>query len=319
MIDDRSKILTQALFLMGKDKFEPSVCETETAFRDLMIALFKVIYPDMKAWTVDDDHRIHFTDPKIDGKVTANGYINPTRMFTQVRPFDPDWNKQFVLVEIIPFIRNGVEEFRRQVAAIDFERGVQTNPNQSVSKIVPLLKTDSMIRGMDESFVKQGLPDEERYKLLHWPVIDRVRFVPAFDTPDNFQFMHRFNADELGITPEEARQHALANFRTMAMRIKMRNDYTKPIVAIDRIGGIASSLILLPEFWEKEAVKARDELVIHAADYDTLLVARKGDKQGLSQLVNMTFSGAVETIFHPPVIFVFDKNGLRLLERKDLV
>ncbi len=318
MIDDRSQILTQALFLMGKEKFEPSAWETETAFRSLMIALFTVIYPEMKAWTIDDDRRIHFTDPKIDGKVTANGSINPTRMFTLVRPFDLDWNKQFVLVEIIPFIRNGVEEFRRQIAAIDLDRGVHTN-NQSVSKIVPLLKTDAMIQGMDESFVKQGLPDEERYKLLHWPVAGRVRFVPAFDTPDNFQFMHRFNADELGITPDEAREHALANFRTMAMRIKMRTDYTKPIVAIDSICGIASSLILLPEFWEKEAIKARDELVIHAADYDTLLVARKGDKQGLSQLVNMTFSGAVETIFHPPVIFVFDKNGLRLLERKDLV
>ena len=318
MIDARRKILTQALFLVGKDKFDQSLCETETAFRSLMIALFAVIYPDLKAWTVDDDHRIHFTDPSIGGKVTANGYINPSRMYARVRPLDPDWNKQFVLSEIIPFILNGVEEYGRQIASIIFERGGVTNPNLSVAKIVPLLKSDAMIRGMDESFVKQGLPDEERYKLLHWHVIGRVRFVPAFDTPDNFQFMHRFNADELGITPEEARDHALTNFRSMAMRIKMRTDYTKPIVAIDRIGGIASSLILLPEFWEKEAMKARDELVIHAADYDTLLVARKGDKQGLSQLVGMAFTGSVESIFSPPVIFVFDKNGLRLLERSDV-
>ena len=51
----------------------------------------------------------------------------------------------------------------------------------------------------------------------------------------------------------------------------------------------------------------------------TLLVARKGDKQGLSQLVTMALAGAVESIFSPPVIFVFDKDGLRLLERRDVV
>jgi uncharacterized protein YtpQ (UPF0354 family) len=318
MIEDRDKILTQALFLMGKETFHPSACETETALRSLMIAILSVIHPKLKTWTAEDDHRIHFMDPSINGKVRVNGSMNPIRMFVQVRPFDPDWNKQFILSEIIPFIEKGVEEFRRQIASIDMDTGVVTNPNQSIAKIVPLLKSDAMIKGMDQSFIKQGLPDEDSFKLLHWPVVGRVRFVAAFDTPDNFQFMHRFDADELGITPDEARDHALSNFRATAMRIKMRTDYTKPVVSIDRIGGIASSLLLLPEFWEKEAIKARDELVIHATDYDTLLVARKSDKQALARLVGTALSGVVESIFSPPLIFVYDKDGLRLLERKDV-
>ncbi|MCV9964622.1 hypothetical protein OIU34_22280 [Pararhizobium sp. BT-229] len=317
MQDDRNKILTQALFLMGKDDFDLSVCQDQESFRSLMMALFRVIYPDLKAWTVADDHRIHFTDPTIKGKVTANGFMNPARLFEQVRPFDPDWNKQFVSSEVIQFIRNGVEELRRQVAAVDPESGTSNSPHRSVSKIVPLLKSDAMISGMEQSSsFKGGVPD--RYRLLSWPLVGRVRVVPAFDTPENFHFMHRYDADELGITPDEARDHALANFRTMAMRIKMRNDYTKPLVVIDRIGGIASSLLLLPEFWEKEAIKARDELVIHVAEYDTLLVARKGDRQGMESLIGMAISGAVQSVFSPPVIFVFDKNGLRLLERSDV-
>lgn len=318
MNDENDKILTQALFLMGKDGFDSSVCADQESFRSLMMALFAVIYPDLKAWTVDGDHRIHFSDPTIKGKVSANGYMNPARLFEQVHPLDPERNKRFASTHVIQFIRNGVEELRRQVAAIDPESGASNNQYRSVSKIVPLLKSDAMISGMEQSSFKGGVPAEDRYRLLNWPVIDRVRFVPAFDTPENFHFMHRYDADELGITPEEARDHALANFRTMAMRIKMRTDYTKPLVVIDRIGGIASSLLLLPEFWEKEAIKARDELVIHVADYDTLLVARKGDRKGMENLIGMAITGAVQSVFSPPVIFVFDKNGLRLLERSDV-
>lgn len=318
MNDDNDKILIQALFLMEKDGFDSSVCENQERFRSLMMALFSVIYPALKAWTVDGDHRIHFTDPTIKGKVSANGYINPARLFEQVQLLDLDSNKRFVRTEVIQFIRNGVEELRRQVAAIDPDSGMSNNPHHTVSKIVPLLKSDAMISGMEQSSFKGGVPAEDRYRLLNWPVIDRVRFIPAFDTPDNFHFMHRYDADELGITPEEARDHALANFRTMAMRIKMRTDYTNSLVVIDRIGGIASSLLLLPEFWEKEAIKARDELVIHVADYDTLLVARKGDRQGVQQLIGMAISGAVASVFSPPIIFVFDRNGLRLLERSDV-
>jgi uncharacterized protein YtpQ (UPF0354 family) len=239
-------------------------------------------------------------------------------MYGMVRHHDTAWSKQFVLSEIIPFIRKAVEDYHYQLATINFENGSVSNPNQSVSKIVPLLKSDAMINGMEKSFIEQGLPDEDRYKLISWHLVGRVRVIAAFDAPNNFQFMHRYNVEELGITPDQTKDHAIENFRTMAMRIKMRNDYTKPIVTIDRIGGIASSLLLLPDFWEKEATKARDELVIYVADYDTLLVARKSDKQGVQKIIGLALSRAIASVFSPPIFFVFDRNGLRLLEHSDM-
>ncbi|MBY3155490.1 hypothetical protein HFO56_24490 [Rhizobium laguerreae] len=316
--DDWNKILKQALFLVDKESFDAS-CAQPSGFRDLMLALLNVVHPDIKAWTEKGDERILFTDPAADDRIKANGFINTARIFQNVRPDDPEWNKEFLRTEGLAFIANAINEFRRQLAAVDFDKGVIANPNATLSKIVPLLKSDVMIHGMELSFVKQGLPNEERYRLLSWPVLDRVRVVPAFDTPDNFQFMHRFNADELGITPEEVHDHALANFRTTAKRIKIRSDYTKPIVVIDRIGGIASSLLLLPEFWEKEAVKAKDELVIHVAEYDTLLVARKSDRQAAARLIGMAYSGSVASVFSPPILFVFDRNGLRVLQKSDVI
>lgn len=63
MNEDNDKILIRALFLLGKDAFDSSVCQDQESFRSLMMALFAVIYPDLKAWTVDGDHRIHFSDP----------------------------------------------------------------------------------------------------------------------------------------------------------------------------------------------------------------------------------------------------------------
>jgi hypothetical protein len=316
--DDWSKILKQALFLMNKESFDEARIAEPSGFRDILLALLNVSYPDIKAWTEQGDHRILFTDPNLDARLKANAFINPRRIFQDIRPDDAEWNMEFLRTDGLPFIANAVSEFRRQMAAIDLDKGGINNPNQTIAKIVPLLKTDAMIQGMDQSFVRNGMPDEEQYRLMSWPVIDRVRVVPAFDTPDNFQFMHRFNADELGITPDDVREHALANFRTMSKRIKIRSDYSKPMVVIDRIGGIASSLLLLPEFWEKEAVKAKDELVIHVAEYDTLLVARKGDRQGMSRLLSMVYSGGVASVFTPPIIFAFDRNGLRVLQKSDL-
>jgi hypothetical protein len=316
--DDWSKILKQALFLMNKESFDEARVTEPSGFRYLLLALLNVTHPDIKAWIEKGDERILFTDPTLDARLKVNAFINPRRIFQDIRPDDAEWNKEFLRTDGLPFIANAVNEFRRQLAAIDLDNGVINNPNQTVAKIVPLLKTDAMIHGMDQSFVRNGLPDEERYRLISWPLIDRVRVVPAFDTPDNFQFMHLFNAEELGITPDEVKEHALANFRTMSKRIKIRSDYTKPLVVIDRIGGIASSLLLLPEFWEKEAVKAKDELVIHVAEYDTLLVARKGDRQAMARLLNMAYSGSVASVFTPPIIFVFDRNGLRVLQSSDL-
>jgi hypothetical protein len=316
--DDWSKILKQALFILNKDNLDEARIAEPSGFRDILLALLNVTHPDIKAWTEPGDERILFTDPNLDSPIKASGFINPIRIFQAIRPDDTEWNKEFLRNEGLPFIANAVNEMRRQLAAIDLDTGAHKNPNQTVGKIVPLLKTDAMIHGMDQSFIRNGMPDEEQYRLMSWPVIDRVRFVPAFDTPDNFQFMHRFNADELGLTPDEVKEHALANFRTMAKRIKIRSDYTKSMVVIDRIGEIASSLLLLPEFWEKEAVKAKDELVIHVAEYDTVLVARKGDKPGLTRLIHMVGSGSVASVFTPPILFVFDRNGLRVLQKSDL-
>lgn len=316
--DDWSKILKQALFLMNKESLDEARITEPSGFRGILLALLKLTHPDIKAWTEQGDDRILFTDPTVDARLKVNAFINPRRIFQDIRPDDAEWNKEFLRTDGLAFIANAVNEFRRQLAAIDLDKGVINNPNQTVGKIVPLLKTDAMIHGMDQSFIRNGMPDEEQYRLMSWPLIDRVRVVPAFDTPDNFQFMHRFNADELGITPDEVKDHALANFRTMSKRIKIRSDYTKPLVVIDRIGGIASSLLLLPEFWEKEAVKAKDELAIHVAEYDTLLVARKGDRHGMARLLHMAYSGSVASVFTPPIIFVFDINGLRVLQKSDL-
>lgn len=49
MNDDNDKILIQALFLMEKDGFDSSVCGNQERFRSLIMALFSVIYPALKA------------------------------------------------------------------------------------------------------------------------------------------------------------------------------------------------------------------------------------------------------------------------------
>lgn len=97
-----------------------------------------------------------------------------------------------------------------------------------------------------------------------------------------------------------------------------KTNYRKGIVEITGVGGLASSLILLEDFWQREALKARDALVIFAQDYDRLLVARRGDHYTCRSLALAYGTGQMKLIFNG-AIFVFDQSGMRQARPADFI
>ena len=315
---ERDRILKQALFLGGHDGFAREIAEKEESFASLLMSILRVSHPELKVWTEDGSNNVCFSDPTLPDGISVKGFLTPSRLFQMLRPDDMEYNGRLCRDQFVPHVVNSVAEMHRKLAGMKVEGGTLRNETHDIAKAVPLLKSLDMVAGMNASFVKQGLPDEERYRLVTWPFLGRVAYVAAFDTPTNFEFIHGSTVEELGVTRDILRERALENLRSAARRVKFRTDYTKPVNEIDRLQGFASSLLLLPEFWEKEATKAKDELVIHVADYDTLMVARKGDRRGLSMLLTLALSGRVESVFNPPVFFVFDKDGMRLMVKSDV-
>nr|WP_250808462.1 hypothetical protein [Neorhizobium tomejilense] len=316
--DGKKKMLAQALFLMDRTDLDVAILRELAGFRSLMMSLMRVMYPGFELTPVEGDSDFLFRDPKLKGPITSRGVAQCARIHTQINLATEESARSAVVRVVIPHIASYVSDMYSQIDAIKIDGDKVRNTSLSLDIVVPLLKTLPMIDGLNESFIRQGVPDDPIYKIPHWPFVGPIRFVAAFNRPENFQFVERASMVDLGATEDTLREKALENLRSMARKIKFRTDYRKAVNEIDRLGGMASSLLLLPEFWEKEAIKARDELVVHASDYDTLLVVRKGDRQAVHSMVAAVVAGQVPSIFPPPALFVFGTNGMRMFGRADL-
>jgi hypothetical protein len=314
---EREATLLKALSAIGFEGYDESIADDASVFAKLIIAIAEAVKPGSNGRF--DGTKIMF-EPTVQERATTHPYFTPERLFSMFTS-DRMANIDHLIDHVIPTVvstLNGalgidiVEKDGRLDVALP-----------STSTIVPLLKPRATIDATNahqrKTMVELGAPADQVFPLVEWHFLDRVYVIPTFDSPDGFMFIDEGMLPHLSKTVPEITEIALENLRRISKKIKVRTDYTKqPVVAIDRINGMASSLLLLSDFWEKEALKAKDELVIHVTETDELLVVRRSDKRGLTLLISGIMSGRIKTMFTPPLLFVYGVNGMRILKPQDL-
>lgn len=318
--DELSKVLIQALFLIGKADEPEQVCFHRKTFLKFVETVGQILRPELRFEQLDDE-RIGYSNPKKTEGLRARGQITPTRWFNMANPQGPDEVSSELLTVVDAIEKHfSTDDDLLSRASIDGNKIGMALPDPSA--IVPMLKTDAMIEGMNKRssnmISEAGGKNGDAYAYINWQFLGRVRVVLAFDMPTNFIFIDRAMLSDMGMSEEEVKEKALDNLRAKAGRIKFRTDYGKAPVKIDRLDGNASALLLLDSFWQKEAVKAKDELVIHVEDYDILKVVRKSDKTALAQLLIEIAMRRINSVFPPPILFVYATDGMRLLTEADL-
>lgn len=87
---------------------------------------------------------------------------------------------------------------------------------------------------------------------------------------------------------------------------KLRFDYNERMFEVGGMNGLASSLMLLDEFLERQRKKLGDDLVIHVPNRETLLFFRKSDRQLTLNVMSAIISGDIPCLLDE---FLFEYDG----------
>jgi hypothetical protein len=294
--DVAEAIIEKALTVIGRSKIDPKIHLSQKVFGDVMFEALRITFPRHTLTRVDDlSIDFETSDTKgVKGKATLD------RLFNTFEGSDPNriWRR---LVSILLEIQKMVSAFENADALFD----------PPADKLVPLLKLRSQVNNWNEESNRlPGMPVGRGQGFLQWPVTGQVVMTVAIDSPDNYAFVTGAHLKTLGISEEEAKSKALDNLRAMLAKAKPRTNYRREIVEINDVGGLASSLILLDDFWQQEALKAKDGLAIFVQDWDNLLVCRLGDRDTCRTLAIAAGIRQIKLIFNGAV-FIYDHNGMR--------
>jgi hypothetical protein len=302
--DVAEAIVEKALTIINRQRVDPALYLSPKVFGDLMFEALLISFPRHKL-TRDADLEVTFhngDDKSIVGKAILD------RLFNTFEGHDPAriWDR---LIHILL-------EVQSMVAVFDDPKNLL---DPSTDKLVPLLKLRRQVDEWNKDGAHlPGMPVGKSRVFLQWPVAGEVVMTVAIDNPKTYAFITGAQLLTLDLSMDGARKKALDNLRSMLRKTAPKTNYRKGIVEITGVGGLASSLILLEDFWQQEALKARDALVIFAQDYDRLLVARRGDHYTCRSLALAYGTGQMKLIFNG-AIFVFDQSGMRQARPADFI
>jgi uncharacterized protein YtpQ (UPF0354 family) len=145
----------------------------------------------------------------------------------------------------------------------------QTEPKASISAIVPVIRDSEFVREYGEKVQ----PYTEHLVADLW-------IVYAQDAPNSIRYGL---AGDLGMRLPEVRQRALANLRRILPRLERHGDGSTYYMLT--AGGVyESSLLLLEDFWRKQARQVDGELVAAVPTRDVLLFTGSHCKAGMREL-----------------------------------
>lgn len=293
--DVTEAVLEKALMKIGRLPNDPELYRSRKVFGDLMFEALLICYPKYTLRR-EGDFTIKFKkseDTTIEGQATLD------RLFNTFEGSDPAriWHR---LVQILA-------ELQKMISVFD---NPELIANPSKEKLVPLLKLRAQVDHWNNEMKLPGMPVGKSNGFLNWPAFNDVVMVVAVDTPDNYIFVSGPQLKEIGMTADEAREAALENFRAVLAKKRPKTNYRDEVIEIHGVGGLAASLILLEDYWQEEALKAKDALVIFAQDYDNLLVVKRSDRRSAAMLALAVTTRQMKLIFSG-AIFIYDQNGMR--------
>lgn len=301
--DEAQKIVTQALFLISKDKPDAELFGSPDLFGDFMFHAINTMHPTHEVTRTDQlGVRINRRDDRNSGAL-----MSFERLFDKLGKLGrADDNSQ--LVEAVTIVGSNIEA------------SLSEDDDTDLTKAIPVLRsTEAMRLTLErnrERADERGI-DPAMNEIIHWPASEGLTAVLAVPEEDSYVFVTEDMRLESGLSVEELKATAMSNLREGYLSARSSFHRVGTITEIVRTGGAASSFILLDGFLEKLSRKAGSDLLIYSGETDHLLVIPTKTQTAVVNAVNRYAAGKLPAGDIPQMLY--SGGELRPITRDDIV
>lgn len=296
-----------ALKESGHGQFSTKIARDPAMFTDIVFHAIKSLFPQM---TFKRDEDLHFSSVAEDDETrTAN--VRLARHFRMLNPFSME--------ECFETTARAIADYEVIIGQLSTE--VVSDEGRTLDRVVPLVKLRSQVENNNQEMATREASFGHR--MASWQVTPDVVATAAFDLPTHYQFLTTKELEDMGVGIVEAKEAALANIRS-AMEAVGLLDLDDPIVpeeggivCLGQIGGLASSIVLVDEFWRAQVEVCGEPLCILLRETDEILIWRASDIENGMQVMAALVVGAERTIL-PGILLSHDGENLRELGRDEL-
>lgn len=283
--EEASVVVRRALFLTGRTEHE--VVTSMDAFRDFAAQVLKLAVPEAVTLLVGSSS-VRMTKPGTEVVRT----ITLTNHFGRLDPKVPKESLTPFVAHLSAMVRMNPD-------------GAEHSIEDLLSDVVPLLKSRAYANGnarvLRRSALESGF-DPDLHAKLSWDVNADVVAFPVINHEDGYEFITGDKLVLSGLTSKEIEAIAIQNVSS-AYEALPPSDYSRGSREFSGLGGIASALVVVPEFLEKESVRAGGPLCLLSGDADHLFIVPLANEEFLNYVLGRVATGELRLPEIPPLVY----------------
>ncbi|MBY3433841.1 hypothetical protein HFN89_06730 [Rhizobium laguerreae] len=300
--DDARRIVTQALFLVSKDKPDPELFRSPDVFGEFLYQAVRVMYPA---------HEVKKTDQlsvKLIGNdgSSAGAVVSFTKLFEMFGKLDVLGENDHLLQLVAAVGAN--------IASI-----VGEDEKLELKKCVPILKSSGSVEAWLERNRERadelGL-DPALSRPVHWQVNEALTAVLAVHQEDTLVFVTEDMRRGKGLSFDELKAFAMRNLRREYRAALGRFHHVGEMTEITGTGGSSSSFILVDGFLERLSKEAGDDLLVYSGGIDHLVIIPTGNIRSVAKALGGYAAGKLPAGDIPQMIY--SEGKLRPVSRDDI-
>lgn len=288
------KILRDALAVTGASDITAAHASDYAALGSLFVEVLRIMFPGTQITMQENGAAIVLELEGADAPALSLGL---TSTMERLNPLNLAMSRKVIeeKIENTPAVVEDV--FIRYV-----EGGERVSPTDR-DLVVPLVMSREKFEiNEDQSGGKSETGDSP---LVAWRLFDGVVAMASLDRGSTFHHVFASTLPDLGLNQNEVRILAMRNLKRLYAKENYTFDYSERLFEVRGMNGLASSLLLLDDFWTKQRRKLGDDLVIHLVNRESLAFFRRSDKEVLYTVVMALISGQVSNLVEG-VLFEFD-------------
>lgn len=150
----------------------------------------------------------------------------------------------------------------------------------TASQIVPRIKHKNFLAAVAST----GMPEDDRPYTE--PLVGDLLITYAFDLPETFQMVRKGDVTELGLSPQQLREAAIANLKARVGQGGYQGD--SPVLRVVLGNNFDACALLYDDLWTMLSQKMPPEIIVGVPHRDAvLLTTTASTKGGLEQIRSM--------------------------------
>lgn len=119
----------------------------------------------------------------------------------------------------------------------------------------------------------------------------------------------------IGLSEDAMFERAMQNLKAKVPSVSI--EFEDGIGFVDRtaLGGMASQLIFHPDFWVSLSKRMGDNLFIHVAQHNEIIICKRSDTEAIFNIMNGIATGELDALLSG-TFFVCDDGGCRAISSR---